>query len=376
MVTIMEKRQYGIDLLRITSMLMIVVLHVLLKGGILKTAEPASVQYHLAWILECMCLCSVNCYALISGYVGVDKKQKYYKLGVLWLQVVFYSVIITALFYFTHAAEITIKNLINAVLPVSRKQYWYFTAYFGLFLLMPFLNALVNSLEKRSLKALAVILILLFSVMPTFAMMDLFYVNEGYTLIWLAALYILGGITKKLYEKRSKSNIRMLLYFFAGALFSYITKITIPLLSKITDKIVGVEINSELFTFYNSPSILLCGYALFIIAINSDIKSAAAVKTIKALSPLSFSVYLIHTNPLVFENIIKKRFSVYLSLPPLLLIPAVILTALLIYLACSAMDYIRLCLFKSIHLSEHLETLENNITSRLNKKKEERFEKV
>ena len=74
-----RERNYGIDLLRIVSMLMVVVLHVLGQGGVLKTSTPLSIGYSVAWILEIAAYCAVNCYALISGYVGVNSKFKYYE---------------------------------------------------------------------------------------------------------------------------------------------------------------------------------------------------------------------------------------------------------------------------------------------------------
>ena len=42
------KRNYGIDLLRIVSMVMIVILHILGQGGVLDAADNLSPQY-IAW---------------------------------------------------------------------------------------------------------------------------------------------------------------------------------------------------------------------------------------------------------------------------------------------------------------------------------------
>lgn len=74
-------RNYGIDALRIVSMLMVVTLHVLGHGGVLKIAE--SEKYWIVWFLEISAYCAVNCYALISGYVGVYSKYKFSNLALL-----------------------------------------------------------------------------------------------------------------------------------------------------------------------------------------------------------------------------------------------------------------------------------------------------
>lgn len=73
----MQERNYGIDFLRIISMFMIVILHILGNGGILASVQIGSSNYHLAWILEIASYCAVNCYALISGYVGIYSVHKY-----------------------------------------------------------------------------------------------------------------------------------------------------------------------------------------------------------------------------------------------------------------------------------------------------------
>ena len=50
--SVKRERNYGIDLLRIVSMLMVVILHVLGQGGVLKSSEPLSVGYSVAWLLD------------------------------------------------------------------------------------------------------------------------------------------------------------------------------------------------------------------------------------------------------------------------------------------------------------------------------------
>lgn len=46
------KRDYGIDLLRIVSMLMVPMVHILGQGGVIGATVPFSLQYESAWLLE------------------------------------------------------------------------------------------------------------------------------------------------------------------------------------------------------------------------------------------------------------------------------------------------------------------------------------
>ena len=86
------KRNIGIDLLKIVSMLMIVTLHMLGHGGVLDNMPPMSRCYQVAWLIEIACYGAVNCYALASGFLTARCNIR--KLMELWLQVMFYSLLI------------------------------------------------------------------------------------------------------------------------------------------------------------------------------------------------------------------------------------------------------------------------------------------
>lgn len=95
-----DKRNYGIDALRLISMLGVVALHVLGRGGVL--ANAAGKKYTVCWFLECLAFCAVNCYGIISGYVCYSEEKKkfhYRKYIMMWLQVWFYCVTITGITY-------------------------------------------------------------------------------------------------------------------------------------------------------------------------------------------------------------------------------------------------------------------------------------
>ena len=170
----MQERNYGIDFLRIISMFMIVILHILGNGGILASVQIGSSNYHLAWILEIASYCAVNCYALISGYVGIYSVHKYSNIFYLWLQVIFYTLSITLLFNILSPSSVTISSWLNALFPISRKQYWYFTAYFCMFFFIPYFTVLLNNLSKKELTTLCLTILIMLCVLPTFAQDDIF----------------------------------------------------------------------------------------------------------------------------------------------------------------------------------------------------------
>ena len=67
----MEKssRNYGIDLLRVFSIFLVAILHILGHGGAIGTTTSLW-HFSAIWFLEIFAYPAVNCFVLISGFVG------------------------------------------------------------------------------------------------------------------------------------------------------------------------------------------------------------------------------------------------------------------------------------------------------------------
>ena len=75
----MKERNYGIDFLRLVSMLFVVILHTLLISKLLVRDGESGEVHMSAWLLETLCYGAVDIFALISGYVGFREKEKPFK---------------------------------------------------------------------------------------------------------------------------------------------------------------------------------------------------------------------------------------------------------------------------------------------------------
>lgn len=74
-----HEKNYGIEWLRILSMYMVAVLHTLGQGGILGSFKQGDLSFSIAWFLETAAFGAVDCFALISGYVGYHSHFRYKK---------------------------------------------------------------------------------------------------------------------------------------------------------------------------------------------------------------------------------------------------------------------------------------------------------
>lgn len=353
-----SERNHGIELLRIFAMLLAAVLHILKKGGVITASEGNLAAYSTVWLLEAAAYCAVNCYALISGYVGYSDRPKPLRLArciELWLQVVFYSVIITTVYCIAGVGSVGVSDFADAFLPVTSKQYWYFTAYIGMFFFIPLLNALVRRLNRRALVSLCIMLIAVFSLYDTFASFwkkDPLALVGGHSPLWLGVLYIFGAAMKKLRVPESMSSKKALLIYASAAVFTALFKIT-------GDRLLRF-VPGSLFVRDTSPTVLLCAAALLVAF--AHFKPGRKLTEFAVLfAPAAFGVYLLHVSPLVFEHVIGNRFA-FIGRLPFPLIPFAVLASAGVILAVGlAADKVRILLFKALGVPKLCRKAEKSI---------------
>ncbi len=350
-------RHYGIDLFRIVSMLMVVTLHVLGQGGVLEAAFGQGGKYEIAWVLETACYSAVNCFALISGYVGLRAKHRYANIAALWLQVLLVTLALSVVQYIRFPSTFTLEAAAPSLFPVFHRTYWYFTDYTILFFFMPLLNSAVHSLDKKMLRNALIFIAVLFCTScwfpgPAFNK-DPFTLKNGYSVMWLMLVYLIGAYLAK-YEVLATVKKR---WFVAihGACVALAFGSKIALLHASAE--VTAYIHSNTFIRYHSPLTLIASMALLLLFSRITVSSKMLIALIKFASPLCFGVYIIHLHPVIWEWL-KGRFAVFASFSWPVMIGAVLATVVAIFVACLSLDAIRHYLFKWLKLHQRLASLE------------------
>lgn len=348
MPTVTKSKEYcaGIDILKIISMCMIIICHIFSFGGIAGAAAPLSLNWFFINFLNPLCFCGVNCYALISGYLGVNGKTKYSQLATLWLSVVFYLLLFTSIFAVIGGEEnpVSATDFIRCFVPVMTKRYWYFSAYFGLFILKPVLNAALSKLDRRELKKLIILIIAVFSVLQTVIYNDAFNSNSGYSMIWLCLMYLIGGYIKKYQHEIKVNKIICIVLIVVGIVISggsEVLKIFVP----------SISLSSALVA-YTSPTILIPSIALLLLFINYT--KTKHVKVMSVCAKTTFGIYLIHTNPLVLHTWMTGAFigAATMNLWQLLLI--LIGSTAGIFIVCAVIEFLRIKLFELLRIRKLL----------------------
>lgn len=351
-------RNVGIDLLKISAMLAVVVLHVLKQGGVLDCVSIKSINYDVAWLMECTAYCAVNCYAIVSGFVGIDAKHKYTSIMMLWVQVAFYTILTLIVFIIAFPDTVTKSDVIRSFLPVMNADYWYFTAYFCLFFFMPFLNEGLKKIGKRELTVIVIVIGVLFSARGLFLYKDAFDLDRGYGVLWLVYLYIVGGFIKKHIDLNGKR--RFLICFGVCTLLNWFGQIGITKYAVAdSNSLVGQAMSS--LVSYTSPTMLISAVCLVVYFSKLSFEAKPIIKFIETLAPISFGVYLIHAEPLIWVNVLSGAFDFLASIHPVKLIGGVILISLSIFAVCSFIDFLRNKLFQLLRIKQHIGRIEERI---------------
>lgn len=356
----LKERNYGIDLLRIVAMFMVLFLHILGNGGILFEVEVLSPHGIVAWFFEMATFSAINCYGVISGYVGVNSKYKYSNLALLWLQVAGYSVIITLIYHLRYPLAVPFSEVKAAFAPVCNQKYWYVTAYVGMFLFIPLLNVGAKALTKKQFRTTLILLFTALSVLPAYYDKDIFMTGWGYGLLWLSFLYLMGAYIKLHGFFNNSVKISLAIYTVC-TLFSWVVKLweeTVSQEGKYADLAAGF------IARYTSPPMLLSGVALFVIF--SQLKVSEKLrKFVGFVSPCAFGVYIIHAHPLLWDRLITYRYAHFINYNPIVMMLMVFAVALLMFTIFAFTDFIRLQIFNLLKLKPLLQKLEEKLTGDL-----------
>lgn len=354
-------RNYGIDLLKIIAMHMVLVLHILGIGGG-KNKEILSLEYELHGYLEVMCYCAVNVFAITTGYLMVDRKCEYYKVFLRWLQVFFYSVSITLICVFVAGIDITQEELLISLFPTTFCEWKYFTSYFGTFLFMPYMNAAVNGMDQKTAKNYFLVIFLFCSVWTTFTLEDPMNMLNGYSFIWILLLYIVGGLMKKCGLFSNTESKKAIVLYLLCVTFSWLIRFITE-----SAKIESLFQFSNMFINYTSPTILLNAVMLMVVFSKIEIKNQRIQNIIKMLSTVSFGVFLIHSQIVIRNHVFANAFGWIAELNIVVSIITIIITALVLYMICGTIEYLRSRFFERLHVGKNVKLIFEKTAERMAK---------
>lgn len=342
------KHNYGIDFLRILSMIMVVILHILGYGGVV--AASSGMQYWMVVLLRISSGCAVNCFAIISGFVSYseNKSIRYSKYVSVWSKVVFYCITIAGVFCVLYPEQRSLGTLLFSITPVLSNQYWYFTAYTGCFFLAPFLNKMVYSCSEKELNRYVCVVLFVFSGYATITSYfggDIFYLIQGYSFIWITLLYVVGAWLKK-NQVANHISCRSLMFIIGSIAITFICRLLLP------------ETISNCVEAYTSPTMLI--NAIILVALFSKVRICNEhARIISSIGASVFGVYLIHNNTFIRKNLMINSFS-WVTRYPTQIIPLIVIgSAIVIFFVCLIVEKVRGIIFEYCGINRAIQYLQH-----------------
>lgn len=231
---------------------------------------------------QSLCVCGVNLFVLITGWFSVKSFTiDVRKICRLLLDVSIWGVLglIFACVFFDE--DVSLRSFLWAAIPHFRRNRWFVEAYVILLLFIPFINICLHKISEKSHQILMWLCITLFVVWPSFLPyppVD----NWGFGFIHFISLYIIISYVR-MHVNKLPSKLKCL----AGFVISY----CMILLEQ--------QLNIAQRWHYDSLFVVTEALFLFLFFVQLNFKS----KWINFLAASSFGVYLIHTEPLFFQNV-------------------------------------------------------------------------
>ena len=302
----------------------------------LETVSKGTPQYAIAYLYETVSYCGVAIFGIITGFVSCSRTMKNEKrlgrfLG-LWLEVVFYSLLLTISISLMTAQPVDARRIIECFFPIAGQTYWYFSTYFILFLIIPYLNKTV--LENTALQN---------TTLLCFAAIMLYYshtLTGLFAISMLTFFYIIGALIRKYNIQYVISKGKCAMCYFTLLILTYLWTVVV----KPTNSALG-----GILLRYDSPTVI--GMAFCMVVFFAKMNSVPKVLDgLSSLGESAFAIYLINDNPLFRACFIENKIAAVSdkTFRLLFLIPVV---SVLFSIVCILFDRIRIKLFNWLHVS-------------------------
>ena len=317
-------------------MLLIIAHHYVVNSGIMESYDFQNITGNMIF-LQCFGFAGkimINCFILITGYFMVKKSFSFTKVIKLYLEIKFYCIIIYILFIVFGINTFSVKELIKTVFNIIYNVNIGFTGTFlFLYILIPFINKLINNLNKKQYTVLLCILLFYFTIISTFS-----FANDTFNEItWYIVVYMIGGYIK-LYPNKYDNNKK---FWLTSTLICIICIV----LSIIGIDLINNKFNTSYDPYYfviNAHKLLavLSSVSFFMLFKNINIKFN---KTINTIATATFGVFLIHTNSRAMRQWLwQDVFLVPQQYNSQNLFIHAIITVFIIYIICTCIDLLRI----------------------------------
>ena len=329
-------RSSNLELFRIIVMFFVVMHHYVINSGLFETIlakSVFSVGDYVMILLAGFGKIGINCFVLITGYFMCTSKITFRKYFKLLLEVMLYKIIIYLVFLACGYEKISGGAILRTFLPITSLSDGFTDCFLVFYLTIPFLNILVDNMDKRIHFRLNVLLLVAYSLFVSLPWMTVRY---NY-LTWFVVLYFIASYIRRypvafLENKKACGIAAALLFVFcllsiAGGMYG---------VSK------GAAGYTKVYTFVSDcPKPLAVAFSVTAFCFFKSI-NLRYNKFINTVSATTFGVLLIHSNSdamrqWLWQDLLKVKHYADSSLSVVYMLACCVG----VFIVCSIIDLIR-----------------------------------
>ena len=332
-----KQRNSNLELYRILVMLSILAHHYIVHSSLINymAEEPFSLNTISLNIIGMWGKIGINCFVFITGYFMCTSEITIKKFVKLLFEIEFYYIIINTIFLIFGNEKPTFTSVIYGYFPIEIFSYNFIGSYMVFYLFIPFLNILINGLNKKKHLQLILLCLTIYTVLGSIPQI-LITINY---ITWFSVLYLISSYIRIWGFPYKISNHQWGILTIISLFFSMASVIIILYLSHK----IKLYIPSDYFVSdSNKIFALTTSFCSFMFFNGLKIKQNKFINTIAAST---FGVLLIHDQSVAMRNflwnIICQNSYVINTYPHLILIHAC-LCILCIYTVCIIIDRFRI----------------------------------
>lgn len=290
------ERNSSIELLRILAACAVIVLHYNGLGGALGASSGVSKE--VLAVLECLCVCAVDLFMMLSGYFLISNNRRTWDKPVyllLQLSIISVAAYITSS-CISRQGGVNIVTLAHLVIPPHN---YFVLLYIVTYIVSPYINVVMKSLGKKGLNLFVIILLILFSFYPT--LIDSYQIVMQHEYMGISPVGAWG-------QQHGYTIVNFLLCYCLGAWYRLNTKWNPNISRVVTGVIVSVlliylwyKIENRYFLHtaslveynafsYSNPFVLLISFLALLLFSKWSFKN----RIINVLAKASFVCYILH----------------------------------------------------------------------------------
>lgn len=328
-------RRSNLELYRIIVMMLIVAHHYVVNSGLMDvmSENPASFRSLYLYLIGMWGKTGINCFVLITGYFMCRSNISLRKFLKLFLELMFYNVVICAMFVATGYEIFSIKTVLKDILPITSINNGFTSCFLVFYLFIPFLNILVGNLDKKKHQYLLALCLFTYTFL---AMVPKIHVVFNYV-TWFSVLYLISSYIRLYGLFSSIKNIKWGIITLASVALAMVSTIGFIFLHlKYGIKLVPYRLVSD----SNAILAVIVSVCSFMYFKDLPIKQSKLINTISAST---FGVLCIHANSDTMRQWLWKDVvdcvGQYLSEQ---LVSLSLVSILCVFFACIIIDYIRI----------------------------------